>query len=252
MAELSNLIVIFAHTIRICITRTIDFHHAMKQIRPILLLMLTAILSLQAAHGQLTAAKCFADAPDDILPLLSRNTRLDMLDYYRAGADRRSSNVFEADCRILSIDSVGGSSSVTYLTGNGITGQIFVLNGDTPEPLIGIIETVETPLADSNMRMFDKTWQSVGNALAPSAGDMPLPAPKLADWLKRASDRSAVADRLPFVMAAYSYDPRGRELTVSHSMEGYFDKAEGADVLGKMRPQLTYVWDGKQFKQKKR
>lgn len=216
-----------------------------------ILLLLIGISGIQA-HAQLAAAKCFADAPDDILPMLPRNTRLDMLDYYAAGSDRSSTNVFEADCRILAIDSVAGSSAVTFQAGAGITGEMFVLNGNTPEPLIGVIETVDTPLPDSNMRLFDKTWRCVGNVLLPADGDMLLPAPKLADWLKSRADRAAVADRLPFVMAEYSYSPKGNALTVKHSMEGYFAPAEGAEVLGKLKPQITYVWDGHQFKQRRK
>lgn len=222
----------------------------MRHIRYIFMLMLA--LAAMQSHAQLTAAKCFAEAPDDVLPLLTRNTRLDMLDYYKAGSMRHSANVFEGDSRILAIDSVAGGSSLTFEGGDGITGQIFVLNADTAEPLIGVVETVDTPMPDSNVRIYDKTWTCVGSLLLPPAGGVAVPAPKLADWLLRTADRAAVAEQLPFVMATYAYDPARRVLTVKHAMDAYFDKADGEKVLSMLKPQLTYVWDGKQFKPAKK
>lgn len=216
------------------------------------ILTLIIVLTAMQAHAQLTAAKCFVDAPDEVMPMLPRNTRLDMLDYYRAGSDRHSTNIFEGDSRILAIDSVDGSSSVVFESGTGLRGQIFVLNADSAEPLIGVVETVDTPLPDSSLRIYDKTWQCIGSLLALPNATVAVPSPKLADWLKHSSDRSAVAESLPFVMATYEYVPSRRALVLKHSMEGYFEKTEGDKVLSKIKPQLTYVWDGKQFKPSKK
>ncbi len=222
----------------------------MNTIKAILLIIIG--FTAMHAQAQLTAAKCFADAPDDILPMLARNTRLDMLDYYRAGSDRQSTNIFGGNSRILAIDSVAGGSSLTFEGGSGIRAQIFVLNADSPDPLIGIIETVDTPMPDSSLRIYDKNWQCVGSLLLPAGKGIAVPAPKLADWLIRPADSDNVAGHLPFVMATYAYDPASRTLSVKHSMDAYFEPSEGAKVLDKIKSQLTYAWDGRQFKPKKK
>ena len=73
-----------------------------------------ALLSLQSALrvSARTAADFFADAPVGVIDTFDRNTRLDMLDYFRNGMTTASQNVF------------GGQSRITALSDSSLTVEI--------------------------------------------------------------------------------------------------------------------------------
>lgn len=184
----------------------------------------------------LTAEKCLAEAPFEVLPLLGRNVRLDMIDYYHAGSDRESTNDLGGTARITSLT----PESITMDYGTGAKMQIFVLDPDSRKPLIGVIETLDSPIADSSMRLFNSRWE-------PQPG---APEPRLADWLatKDKADRALAEEALPYIQATYAYDPATGILTITNNMAAYFALGEGDKVMAKLKPELRYKWTGSQFK----
>lgn len=187
----------------------------------------------------LTAAACFTQAPFEVLPIIDNNTRLDMLDYFRAGSDRASANMLGGPAKITHED----ASTITFDYGSGASMQIFVLNADSPKPLIGVIETVSSPIQDSSLTIYDSRWER-----------QPLaPEPVLAQWMasKAGADRRIVEEALPYIMATCSYDPATGALTIKHTMDGYFALGEGDKALSLIKPELRYKWTGRQFKPEK-
>ncbi len=217
--------------------------------------ILTAILTIVSAAAiswaqdaeptatTLTAEKAFAEAPEDVITLIDKSGRLDMLDYFHAGSDKTTSSPYGSECAILQSNnepSAQGNSSLIYVSNNGLVNILFVLNGNKPDPIIGIIETSAKPIPDSGVRFYDKRWQTPAKPI--------LVEPTLSDWLIDAKDRQAVAEALPFILAQYGFDPETGELTMIQQMAEYFVKGDQDEVLAKIKPQLTYKWDGKQFK----
>lgn len=195
------------------------------------------------AAERLTAAKCFESAPSDVMGIIAYNTRLDMLDYFNAGSDRSSTNVFDGECRIKSLN----DDCITLDIANGATMQIFVLNADTKSPIVGVIETVDTPISDSKVQFYNSRWEPINNIAID---------PALADWLKpkiTSDNRKNVEDSLPFIMAVALYDPENATLSFTHQMNDFFVEGnEEADVaharaLAQLKPTITYKWNGKKF-----
>ncbi len=215
--------------------------------RPYILLacVICALLSCRAQQPTdsvtLTAAKCFVEAPTDVLPFASKNTRLDMLDYFRAGSDKESTNDYGGSCRVTAET----PQSLSLLATDNISYQIFVLNPTSASPLIGIIETIPTPIPDSRLTIYDSRWQPQ-SALAIE--------PKLADWLNADGKKSpaTVTDAMPFIMASYSYDPATGVLTAAHHMDQYFALGEGDGPLALLYPEISYQWNGKLFRAMKK
>ncbi|MDE6263731.1 MAG: DUF3256 family protein, partial [Paramuribaculum sp.] len=61
------------------------------------------LLGAGAAFAQLTASKAFADAPQNVFPLLDHNTKLDMIDYFNSGMATASKNAMDGKSRITAI-----------------------------------------------------------------------------------------------------------------------------------------------------
>lgn len=190
----------------------------------------------------LTAEKCFSAAQTIEFSLLETNTRLDMLDYFHAGISKPSQNATGGDCLIEDETTY----CISWTGGKDTRYQLFVLAPLSPSPIIGIVETVDTPVPDSQIRFYDSRWQELSEDI--------FIEPKLADWLQGLSkDQILVAtDRLPFVLYSINYDEDNQSLTLNNNMATYFHPSDTPDIVNEMRQQLTYVWDGKRFKLQKK
>ncbi len=189
-----------------------------------------------ALPDSVTAEAMFVQAPalrPRVLPEISRGTRLDMLDYFKAGIDKASENNFGGQSKVTAIDSL---SMDFELTGD-IACQLFVLNAGG-RPVTCIVTTYPTPIPDSRLRAYDSNWREVSIFAEPT----------LADWLIDKKSRKEAELALPFVLASYRYDPATQTLTVANEMDAYWIEAERPAVLEQMHKKLAYRWDGKRFK----
>lgn len=194
-----------------------------------------------AVAPRLIVRNCFTTAPADVLPLLEPQTRQDMLSYYDAGRDTPSENTFGADCRILSLD----DDCLKMVSGSDMITQMFVLNPTGKNQVIGVIETVATPVPDSRVTFYDTKWRNLGPAVAID--------PRLSDWLPKNEHRN-IADiqrEVPFVLAAMHFDPATLTVVAENNMHAYYPKGDTPGSLALLKPQLTYKWTGKKFRLEK-
>lgn len=186
------------------------------------------------------AARCFEQAPDQVLPMLSTNTRLDMLDYFEAGSDRPSPNSLGGDARITAAD----SAFMAFDAGTGEHWQMLVLeDAKGPSHIIGMIETLDTPIPDSHAAFYNSRWEKLGGVFTP---------PVLADWVASGSkaDVEAVAAALPFITAEYTFDPSTLTLTATPTIARYFVSSDwqAAEALALLRPSIVYQWDARKLR----
>lgn len=194
-----------------------------KSLSAVLLVLLTSFCVVGRS-----AADFFSTAPMKVLPLLDRSTRLDMLDYFRYGSPAASSNILDGQARVTAEDSL----SVSYETTKTATGQMAVLEAGS-DTILMVISTVATPHPDSSIAFYDTSWKPLRKAV--------LTEPKVADWLIGEPDED---NPLPFILASAAYDASARTLTFTSVMDRYF--ALPTDYL---RKTISYVFDGKKFKE---
>lgn len=216
--------------------------------------LITALIAMLAAAGasaapsdttavasRLLARNCFTTAPADVLPLLEPQARQDMLSYFDAGRDTPSKNAFGAECRILSLD----DDCLVMVSGSDITTEIFVLNPTGKNQVIGVIETVATPVPDSRVTFYDTKWRNLSPSVAVDPG--------LADWLPK-DERRNIADiqrAVPFVLAEMHFDPGASAVVAKNNMQAYYPAGDTPAALTLLKPELTYRWTGKKFRLEK-
>lgn len=194
------------------------------------------------------AAHCFEQAPQSVLPMLSKNTRLDMIDYFEAGSDRPSATELDGDAFITDM----GRTFVNFDCGEGVHCQMFVIdNYDidratgtlSPDYVIGLIETLDTPIPDSRAQFFNSKWDERKGVFAP---------PSLSDWMasKSKQDIELVKNALPFVTAEYSFDPATLTITATLTISRYFSPSDAlaARALSLLKQSIAYGWDYKKMK----
>lgn len=218
------------------------------RITTVILALLTAVGACAAepadttvAAPRLIARNCFTTAPIDVLPLLEPQTRQDMLTYYDAGRDTPSQNVFGSDCRIISLD----DDCLKMITGEGVTTEMFVLNPTGKNQVIGVIETIDTPVADSRVTFYDTGWRDLTGSVSID--------PTLADWLPKAEQRNLadIQRDVPFVLASMHFDPATSTVVADNNMQAYYTADDTPAALTVLKPHLTYKWTGKKFRLEK-
>ncbi len=196
------------------------------------------VLAAFPASAQLTAAQVFADAPQEVFPLLDHNKRLDMIDYFNSGMATPSQNAF------------GGESRVTALTPSQLRAQmtdastyeISLLPTAKGDTIVALIVTVATPAPDSRLTLYSEDFSSNLTVGAFSK-------PTLDEWLTASgrSNRGDVEAFVPFLLVSYSYNPEDKVLTLTNNTSQFVS----ADVYQMVSPyilgSLSYKWNGSKF-----
>lgn len=198
-----------------------------------------AVASLAAAHSAAawTVAQSFALAGYDIIPLLEKTDRLDMIDYYNSGMEVPTDNLLAGKSRITGMDDMSMRIAMTPASDYQLA--LLPCGADT---LVAVINTVRTPGADSRMKVYSR---ELDKELTQST----FAEPQIKDWLT-AQGRKNAADfeqLVPFILVSYDYDPATLTLTLTNNSGTYLPK----ETLEKARPYmldtLKYRWNGKKF-----
>ncbi len=211
----------------------------MKRIISLIVLLLSGMSVVVSAQG-ITAADAFVNAPMGLFPLLDRNTRLDMIDYFRSGSETASSNRLAGKSRVtqLAVDDI----SVELTEASSCQIALLPMGGDT---IVALIKTVKTPIADSSIDFYTVKWQAIDKDL--------FDVPKLKDWLTKEGNKNkkTVESELPFILTGYKYDASTHKLMLTNNMSGFYQKEEYEKISRYLKPTLTYNWSGKKMKLEK-
>lgn len=208
----------------------------MKAIKAIMSALLAVVLFVPEANAQLTASKAFADAPATVFPLLNRNARLDMIDYFNGGMSTASTNALQGKSRITAI--APDDMKIAMTDASSYQLSILPTSNDT---IIALIQTVATPAHDSHITFYSRNWTPISDNL--------FTAPSLNDWLTPAAKKSGadVSSMIPFMLAEYVYDPQKRTLTLTNNLSEFLSPDVYSLVGQDLRPSIIYQWDGKRM-----
>jgi len=201
-----------------------------------LLAAIITVLTISAQAWGITASEAFADAPKTLFPLLERNTRLDMIDYFKSGSATASTNRLNGKSRLTALTPEKADIEMT----DASSYSVFILPASN-DTVIGLISTVATPTPDSRLNLFSRNWTDI---TAKS-----FKAPVIDDWYtpEGKGHEGEVETLIPFLLTSYSYDPASQTLTVTNNTEKFLSDDMYDAVRPYLRSTLQYKWDGKKF-----
>lgn len=204
----------------------------------LIFLTLLAFAGIAGSSAQTTVAELFASAPDAVFPLLNRNTRLDMIDYFNSGSATSSRNSLDGQSRVTGIE----PDRMTFLLSEATECELALLPAANDTVLL-MITTVRTPVADSKVTFYNLDWKDM-------ATDKFFTPPLLADWLTAdgSRDRDMVEGLVPFMLVSYGFDPKSSTLTLTNNMRDFLSEDVYSIVSESLKPTLKYIWDGKKLK----
>jgi hypothetical protein len=201
----------------------------------LIVVLAPAYAGAKTAQKLPAAAGIFTEAPDSIVPLLTRNTRLDMLDYFHSNIDRASSNIYDGSSQVVAED----SCQITIDMSEASDLQIARLVGKADD-VIMVIETVATPARDSQVRFFNADWSPLKQSPLTVSIDM---------WLGDADTdtRETILRELPFMLASAKYTSDDQCLTLTNNLADYYADSYRPQWFDSLKQSLVFRFDGKRF-----
>lgn len=127
-----------------------------------LMLALTTLPAL--AQEQVTLRDAFANAPDNLFPLLTRNNRLDCMDFAEGKVDMEVKNRADGTTRIDSIT----QDYLRVLMSPKSRMELRLLPATEQKgQRLCVIHTCMGPAQDSQVTLYDNQWNRLGQVLRP-------------------------------------------------------------------------------------
>lgn len=164
------------------------------------LLSLVPILHIKGDEGTVTPHKegggvfirdVYAEAPDSIFPLLTKNNRLDQIDFRENNMKAEVKNRFDGHSELLVLN----DRYLQLQLSERCLVEMRLLNDST----FCMVETFSAPAADSRVRCFDTAWHELPQNIE---------RPSVDDFLSEDIDIDArlALEALPLVKASLSQD----------------------------------------------
>lgn len=166
--------------------------------RTALIVFLLALAS--GISAQLRMRDIFAQLPDSVLPLTTRNNRLDCIDFIENGMEARVKNLF-GDQVVL--DSLTEDFMVLRTSeASCVEMKLFAEGTDT---LICVNRIYMGPVADSEVKVFDTSWSLVRTVPRPDVARFVRSVEDIQPWTEEMADTMrmvrAEAEFLPLMRA---------------------------------------------------
>lgn len=209
-----------------------------KIMRQIILFIMLIIGFFSMNVDAITAEQAFVSAPESVFPLLNKNTRLDMIDYYNSGSETASKNKLSGNSRVTSIK----INDLQFEMSAASSYQISILYQKNGAEIIALIETVKTPTVDSKITFYTPDWEKVDFRY--------FNEPELKDWLtpKGKKNIKEIESTISFLLVECVYDAMNDELILKNNIKQILSEETFETVKSSFLPQLKYRWTGKQFK----
>ena len=209
----------------------------MKHLLSILCLSL-ALLPLTGMAR--TISDFFASEPGNIFPLLTRTSRLDMVDYYNSGKTVAIANNLEGESSLLQLDSA-------YLKVQTSKNRIVEMRMRTAgkDTVITVIETVMTPVPDSRLTQWNVHWQRF-------TSDKLFAMPDIDDFIIRKMPhdlRADLQDAMIFPLVQLTFKGEGHDIIeAAHGLEQFLAKEEYQRYSSYLKPSISYRFNGLKIK----
>lgn len=118
--------------------------------------------------------RLFVNMPDEIIPTLTKNMRLELIEYFKVNKVDTIKDLFQNDAYMLRYDSVNQSVDLKITPNATLSVKLFATKAklDTISYVVGVIQTVCGPVCSSQINFYDKNWNKIKlNFVQPSASD---------------------------------------------------------------------------------
>lgn len=209
--------------------------------RYLLAMFLTmACLSTSLSAQEVRMRDVFAQMPDTILPLLTKNNRLDCIDFIENGMQAKVRNRFDDYAELTHLT----DSYLHLQLSEASEVEMKLLQTKKGENRIVLFRTYAAPARDTHVECYDAEWRLVN--------DVNLPCPGVEEFWEEAPDslsqlaRFAQLSQKDLRLVKVSPSPDSPSIVMTIAIDELAeDEGKAAELL--VRP-LRYDWDGEAFR----
>ena len=204
-----------------------------------LYMIAVAALCFFEANAQ-TMEQVFAEMPDSIVPVMTKNNRLDCIDFYKSNMKPNVENLYGGKSELLKLDD-------NYLLLRPTSVSTVAMRKFVPtagETFIVVAYTYSSPAKDTDIKFYTMSWKPLpaGNFVSPPEKKEFFVVSDTCDAERLAYASSACEDA--FVCVELS--EKEESLRYSLSVEALAPE-ERDRVLPYVKDAIVYEWNGKKF-----
>ena len=202
----------------------------------------TLLIIAHATNGisAQTIADAWVNMPAHIMPLIGKNARLDMIDLYKAGMSAKIPT-FTGDTVHLS---ALGNTYLNLRTSKASTIQLKQIKSGK-KLLYVIITTVEGPVPNSHINLYDTNWQAIDTKkhFTPVSVANFINLPN-----KLRKERTALTHKILIPTIQYSMNDSTNNIIARPSFLQTLDNDTRLEIEQDFHKQLTLQWKAKKWK----
>lgn len=201
-------------------------------------LILTVLFSSTVTWANDFIKKAFVTAPFEVVPTLSQNSRLDMIDYFEHGLAHPSLTYFGDDVVITALDSY----TISALTSKAcsITMAALPTKQDT---LTVVINSYDIPVPDSRVTIYTRDWKPIAS----------IDAGLIKDWFTTknvdVNRQEDIVNALEFITASATFNPASEIFTFTNTSGQRIGTAEYSKIQPYLKTERKFKFNGKVFKE---
>ena len=205
----------------------------------ILFTFLLSLVTLLHVEARTPMRGWLISMPDSVMPLLTRNNRLDFIDFYDAKMEAVVTNRLEGKSRMdtLTEDFV----RFGYTKNAEVTMKLLPVNDSTD--ILCMVTTARAAVSDSRIAFFDNQWHQLDAAPY-------IHEPRIEDFRSTQQGDSAqwAWSKMDIFFRTYQLSAESTELKCVLTATEYLSKEDREEVVPYVRQEpLTYRWTNNTF-----
>ena len=175
-----------------------------------------------------------AAMPDSVMPLLTRNNRLDFIDFYDAKMEAVVTNRLEGKSSMTAL--TDDFVQISYTKSTDVAMKLLPVNDSTD--ILCLVTTVKALADDSRIAFYDAQWRPLDAASY-------ITEPSMDDFRSTLQGDSAqwVWDKMDIFFRTYRLDAESSELKCVLTTPDYLSKEDREEVAPYVRQEpLVYRW----------
>ena len=189
------------------------------------IIVCSLILMSQSLLSQ-TIEEWYVSMPDFLNPTLSKQNRMELIEYHKAQQSDSIANRFGNQTHLLSLDSLN-ERIVVKNTPNSIF-EMKILNLEDSTLIIGIIRTICGPVCRSNVEFYDTAWNLIPIQFA---------MPKSIEWLDEKNipsdkiDINWVKNLMEVSFVSLSFSTENQLIIAKNNIQDFLSEDDKKSVL---------------------
>ena len=203
-----------------------------------LYIFLLFCLSTTTLMARTPIRQWFATMPDSVMPLLTKNDRLDFIDFIDSRMDAVVTNRLDGKSRMTQL--TNDYLHIEHTKANDITMKLLPVNDTTD--ILCMVTTMNTTVRDSRIAFFAEGWQPLRTC-------QHIAEPRMSHFFTSEQNDSTrqVLQKLDIFFKTYTLSPQTNTLTCRLTTLDYLSNSDREEVKPFVCEELVYHWDGTTF-----